>query len=343
VLDTLRRRRSFARQLRRLCDEADLIISRSHVLTDLAGRALPRKPLVFVHANAIATFSRESGYGQTRTPGRLGRLKRLAQARWAAWQEASAMRRSDVLVYLSDSRRRATLKGHFQRHAHKARVIPPGVDLQRFTPPESPRATSGPLRLLSVCRLSPEKNLSLVADALYLLRRRGTIAFWDIAGDGPAREQLARQVHGLKLTQQVRFLGRISDVETAYRQADLFVLPSTYEGFGHVYAEALASGLGCIALSGRKTGLEVAADEIIRHDRTGWLLDRNDADLLADVLLELTRDRRRLARWHSEARLDAENRFHWVLSIKRLLQAAGAEPPAATDRKEQAECLKRAS
>jgi glycosyltransferase involved in cell wall biosynthesis len=317
-----RRMRSYRQQLRDRCGQTDVFISRCPLLAEAAAAVADGRPVAFVHANAIRAFYRACNYGQGVGVSWPQRLTRWARSLRAARQEARAMDRCDTLVYLSASRRRATVRGRYRQFADKACVVPPGVDLQRFAGGQAARVSRGPLGLLSVCRLSPEKNLNLLADAIYLLKRQGVRVSWEIAGEGPFRGELERRIARLGIGDRVRLLGRRSDVEHCYAKADLFVLPSTYEGFGHVYLEALAGGVPCIALSGTQTGLEVAADEILRHDRTGWLLDRNHPDALAEILMELTRDRARLARWSREARNDAQDRFRWSLSVRRLLGAA---------------------
>jgi glycosyltransferase involved in cell wall biosynthesis len=102
-----------------------------------------------------------------------------------------------------------------------------------------------------------------------------------IAGDGPIRAELERQVASLGLEQDVRLLGFVPDAELpmAYRSADLTVVPSVaLEGFGLVVAESLAAGTPCLvtpvgglpeAVSGlspalvlRATGAEAIAEGI---------------------------------------------------------------------------------
>lgn len=72
-----------------------------------------------------------------------------------------------------------------------------------------------------------------------------------IAGSGPDRPRLDAIVAELGLADQVRFLGYVpdEDLPELYRAADLFALPSTGEGFGIVFAEAMASGTPAIGLA----------------------------------------------------------------------------------------------
>jgi len=83
------------------------------------------------------------------------------------------------------------------------------------------------------------KALPVDRHVLYLVAGTG--------GDRPRLEALARATG---VADQVRFLGKVDDADLPdlYRAADLFVLPSTGEGFGIVYLEAMASGVPAIGL-----------------------------------------------------------------------------------------------
>ena len=102
--------------------------------------------------------------------------------------------------------------------------------------------------ILSVGRLDKReayKGQDRVIDALPKLD-----ALYLIAGDGDDRPRLEAQAARAGVTDRVRFLGRVAeaDLPDLYRAADLFALPSTGEGFGIVYLEAMACGTPAIGL-----------------------------------------------------------------------------------------------
>jgi glycosyltransferase involved in cell wall biosynthesis len=85
----------------------------------------------------------------------------------------------------------------------------------------------------------------------------------------------------------VRWIGRVSDraeLARLYAQATLFVMPSLFEPWGHVFLEAMASGLPCI---GSDHG---ATPEIIGDGRTGLLVRAGQPDVLTIALVTLLRD-----------------------------------------------------
>ena len=132
----------------------------------------------------------------------------------------------------------------------KLRVLPRGVDLNRFTPAKRDPAfwerfgLNGNLKLLYVGRISREKNLQTLIEAFQFVRAGIPDVDLVIVGDGPDREALEAQAAGAN----VAFTGFLygEDLAHAYASADLFVFPSTTDTFGNVVLEAQASGLPAI-------------------------------------------------------------------------------------------------
>jgi glycosyltransferase involved in cell wall biosynthesis len=96
---------------------------------------------------------------------------------------------------------------------------------------------------LALGRLHPNKGFDLLLDAL---ATTDDIHLW-IAGEGPLRDDLARQADRLCLNGRVRFLGWREDVPALMRTADFLVCPSRHEPLGNVVIEAWAAGLPVIA------------------------------------------------------------------------------------------------
>ena len=110
-------------------------------------------------------------------------------------------------------------------------------------------ATSGRNVLLAVGRLSAEKNHAALIDAFALLAPQ--VPNWDlrIVGDGELRDTLAAQVAENDLSGRVSMPGSVKDVSAEYLGAHLLAMPSIYEGFGLVVAEALVHGLPVVGFA----------------------------------------------------------------------------------------------
>src|SRR5262249_27477376 len=132
-----------------------------------------------------------------------------------------------------------------RNRAVRSRVIPNGVDIERFRPDQERRARMrGAPRLanevvwLAAGRLIWEKNYPLLLDAMKSLPQSLLL----IAGDGPDAERLRSLAPA-----NVRFLGARDNMPELMNAADAFVLSSVVEGLPSVLLEAAASGLPCVS------------------------------------------------------------------------------------------------
>jgi len=160
-------------------------------------------------------------------------------------------------------------------------VVPNVVDPDLFNPGSSSEAKERLKYVLFVgsLDLSYNKGVHYLLHAVALLREHRDDWFLDIVGDGPAREEYEHMVEDLALSDRVTFHGLKTKEEVAgfMRKADIFVLPSLFETFSVVTAEALATGLSVLAT--RSGGPE----EFITDD-VGLLVSPGDAKALCEGL-----------------------------------------------------------
>lgn len=136
---------------------------------------------------------------------------------------------------------------------------------------------------LTVSRLAASeqyKGHDRVIEAMALMRHEQPDLLYLIAGDGDDRPRLAALVNRLQLEQHVRFIGYVADAElpALYRLADVFVMPSSGEGFGIVFLQALASGVPVVA------GNSDGSRDPLRDGVKGFLVDVNDTHAIASRL-----------------------------------------------------------
>lgn len=101
--------------------------------------------------------------------------------------------------------------------------------------------------LLQAGRFDYQKNQEFSLEVLRRLAARSDDFVLVYAGDGAAREALARRANAEGLADRVRFIGFYDDMRALYSAADCFLLPSRFEGLGIVLIEAQRTGLPCIA------------------------------------------------------------------------------------------------
>jgi glycosyltransferase involved in cell wall biosynthesis len=178
--------------------------------------------------------------------------------------------------------------------------------------------------LVTVCRLVPWKGV----DALIRLLPELPDTRLVIAGDGHIRGDLADLATRSGVAERVLFLGDVPhrDVAGILRQADTFVLNSTYEGLPHVVLEAMAADTPVIATDAGGTG------EVVEHDATGLLVPVGDAVALRAAVERLWREPALARRLTAEAarRLNAHFDFDAMVDATEAVLAAeaGAVTPA---------------
>lgn len=212
-------------------------------------------------------------------------------------------------------------------------VVPPGVDVERFTPMAHAdrRATRRAFGLdpdrplvLGVSRLVPRKGFDVLVDAVAGLPDVQLA----IAGAGRDRARLERRAQQRGIADRVRFLGRVPDDDSfprLYACADVFAMPCRdrwggleAEGFGIVFLEAAAAGVPAVA--GRSGG----SHEAVVDGETGFVVDGRALDVRGALAALLADDdlRRRMG---AAARARAVMEFSYETLAARLAPVVAGE------------------
>ncbi len=137
--------------------------------------------------------------------------------------------------------------------------------------------------ILSVGRLSREKDHVTAVEAFARLHHAGARVRMFIVGDGPERKRIEARIGSLGLRGHIILLGRTSS-EPYYGVADAFVLPSRSEGWSLCLLEAMATQVPIVAT--RVGGVA----EMVTHGESALLVAPKDSAALASALLELLRN-----------------------------------------------------
>ena len=196
-----------------------------------------------------ASLGRSTGSsftGSRRGPARAG----SSSAPWRGQPLVTAVSRHTRRLFLSWAR----------NAPEKVKVLPNTVD-ERFHPGPKPAelishyGLTGKTVLLTVSRLAAAeryKGHDRVIQALARLLPAHPDLVYVIAGDGDDRSHLEALATEAGVRDSVRFVGHVpdEDLPALYRAADVFVMPSTGEGFGIVFLQAFASGVPVIGGAG---------------------------------------------------------------------------------------------
>ncbi|QOY86044.1 glycosyltransferase family 4 protein [Paludibaculum fermentans] len=181
-------------------------------------------------------------------------------------------------------------------------VVPNGV-LCPQAPPA--RATGGPLRIVAINRLEPQKNpLALIRVADLCARRMGHAGFQlRIVGDGPLRPAVEAEIRRRGLNSEVRLLGTLPDCRQELSVASLFLSTARWEGMSLALLEAMAHGV--IPVVSRVMGnVDVVEDGV-----NGVLFAPGDLAAAAESIRLLAQDESRRTRLALQAHAAIARRF----------------------------------
>jgi glycosyltransferase involved in cell wall biosynthesis len=205
------------------------------------------------------------------------------------------------------------LQALYHVDAAKIRIVPNGVDPQRFTPNGDCSELQRRLNLggrsvvLFVGRLIPRKGVAYLIDAaLQVVKDHPNVLFL-VAGDGPLRSSLTASVAHVGLGSNIVFLGDVADADlpALYRCAAVFAFPSVQEGQGIALLEAQASGTPVVAFN------VSAISEAVHDGKSGLLVPTGSCSALAQAISKLLSDASLRVRMGAHGREFVQTELSW--------------------------------
>jgi glycosyltransferase involved in cell wall biosynthesis len=234
---------------------------------------LPHVDIVFCHMNPI--------YAVLAAP--YVRLYGKRQVFWYAHGHVSTLLK--LAARFSDTVITSTPEG-YRLNRPKAIIVGQGIDLEKFSPKRNERKDKL-LRVISVGRISPVKNLSLIIEAMEILVKKNMGIHLTLVGGAGKMEQenylqaLQSKVDSGGLAKWISFAGPVphSDIPNYYRQSDLFCTASDTGSLDKAILEAMACGVPVI-------GCNAAFAEIARSNGLVELIfeKKGGAEALAEAI-----------------------------------------------------------
>jgi glycosyltransferase involved in cell wall biosynthesis len=162
-------------------------------------------------------------------------------------------------------------------------VICNGIDTEQFRPKEKPH--SGKIILLTVSRLIKRKGVRYIIRAMPDILKKHKSVELHVIGDGPEKADLMKLAEKLGVKSSVKFIGYVqhNKLPRHYQGADIFILPSQFEGMSNTILEAMACGLPVITTN---TG---GTKELINDN--GIVIRKYSMQDIADAVIKLIGDK----------------------------------------------------
>ncbi len=156
-------------------------------------------------------------------------------------------------------------------------------------------------KIVAVGRLVAQKDYPTLLKAMSVLRSKINCKLY-ILGEGILENQLKEDIQHYGLEHHVELLGFQKNPYYIMAQADIFVLSSAWEGFGHVIVEAMAVGIPVVS-----TNCDFGPGEIITNGVNGILVEVGDYKAMAEQMYQILCDKEKAANIVNAAHLRAKD------------------------------------
>lgn len=200
-------------------------------------------------------------------------------------------------------------------HSDKIEVLYPPFCLEKYnlaTNSSSYPENTNCSTIGFVGRLSEEKGIPSLLQAMVIVRKRIADVRLIIVGTGPLENKLREMTTSLGLNSNVHFVGFKENVFEILGQMNVFVLPSRTEACPIVVLEAMAMGLPVVA--SHVGGIP----ELVRDSETGILFPYNNPTKMAEALIDLLQDKEKAKMMGKKGKEIAFEEFHPSKFVNRL-------------------------
>ena len=275
------------------------------------------KPFIHVIHGTLADEYEQGKKGPQTLRGRLANAFMKQQAK----QEKRIAEKATLIVTISKYSQGKILE-HYGIGADKIRIIPNGVDTEKYRPTDGTAARQlfglgeEPC-VLFVGSFIHRKGLPYLIDAAEKVVKERTNTKLLMVGDGPLKGWLLDTLRKKGLLNNFVFLGKLDENQlvSAYNAADVFVLPSIQEGQGIVLLEAQSCAKPVVAFG---VG---GVNEAVKDGETGFLVDVGQVDELSGALVKLLGDKALASKMGGNGREFVAGNFTWDICAGKMLSA----------------------
>lgn len=137
-------------------------------------------------------------------------------------------------------------------------------------------------KIVMAGRLARQKNYPMVFEAVKIVREKYPDIKLDIFGKGSQEAELQNLIDTNGLADNIELCGWSQNTLEEYRNHDMYILSSDFEGMPNALMEAMAVGLPCIS-----TDCDTGPSDLIEHEKNGFLVPVGDSAMLADYIIKI--------------------------------------------------------
>ena len=214
----------------------------------------------------------------------------LAAEKWKYFATKVLYKYSDMVVFQSKK-----VQSYFSKRTQdKSIVIVNPIEIKCSA------AENRAKRIVSSGRLTEQKNQRMLINAFAKFHEDHPEYTLTIFGEGNLRDKLERQIKELGLENCVSLPGNVLNIHEEIADAEVFALPSNYEGLSNALLEAMMMGLTCVSTKC------AGSTDVIRDHENGLLVDVGNENQMYDALKWLAEHRQECKQYGKTAALDAE-------------------------------------
>ena len=170
-------------------------------------------------------------------------------------------------------------KAFFSEKVQKKSVVIPNPINPKYVETKKDDYDPASHKIVAAGRLSEQKNYKMMIDAVKIVSEEYADVSLRIYGVGSLEQELSSYIKAQGVAGNVKLMGRTNELYNVYKEADLYVMSSDYEGMPNALAEAMAIGLPCIS-----TDCKTGPRDLIDDGENGFLVPCGDSYALAEKI-----------------------------------------------------------
>ena len=158
-------------------------------------------------------------------------------------------------------------------------------------------------KFMSAGRLEHQKDYQTLINSFAFIKNQYPSASLDIYGSGSQKSELLELINSLKLNDSAKIIEYTDSINDRFKEHDVFLFTTRYEGFPNALAEAMANGLICFT-----TRFKTGCSELVVDNKTGYICESRDPQEYANKVIEKLNE-------YNQAKIVAKNGIEHISKL----------------------------